>query len=87
MMVIGSPGLMCWLWSGGGGNRVPFAPWSWASFASCGCSGRKFDATTALGMTETASGLREARRVVFSLLWKVSACNLVSVRWNEAYQV
>ena len=73
MMVIGSPGPMGWLGSGGGGNSVPFAPCNWASFASCGCNGRKFDATTAFGMTETASGLREARSVVFSLLWVVLA--------------
>lgn len=32
------------------------------------CKGRKLEATTALGMTETINGSREARRTVFSLL-------------------
>lgn len=42
------------------------------SIESCD-SGRKFSATTALGMTETMSGSRDARRTQFSLLELFSA--------------
>lgn len=70
MIVIGSPGRSGWLGSGGGGSRASFEePWRWEDLASSwGWRGRKLLGTRALGITETASGFREARRVVFSLL-------------------
>lgn len=67
MIVIGSSGPIGWLGSGGGGSK---ADWEFCDrrMASPACIGRKLEATTAFGMTETLSGFRLARRVVFSLL-------------------
>ena len=68
IMVMGSPGPMGWLGSGGGGSSAPFWPCEGDDVTSSGCSGWKPLGTTALGITETARGFSDARRVVFSLL-------------------
>ena len=67
-MVMGSPGPIGWVGSGGGGSRADLSAWSCEGLTSDGLNGSKLLGTIALGMTETARGLREARRVVFSLL-------------------
>ena len=75
-MVIVSWGPSCW--GGGGGGR---ASCGFILRFFCRASGWKFSATTALGITETIRGSREARRTVFSLLYatlgKNSAWKLV----------
>ena len=69
---------MGWVGSGGGGSKALLSAWSWETFVSFGSKGWKLLGTIALGITETASGLREARRVVFSLL-----CVVASARDGE----
>lgn len=71
----------CKVCGGGGGRAEVFGlACAWAS--SDGCSGRKLEATTALGMTDTMSGSREARRTVFSLqVW------LTQMTWSTSLRV
>ena len=63
-MVMVSCGPSCW--GGGGGGR---ASCGFILRFFCRASGRKFSATTALGITDTMRGSREARKTVFSLLY------------------
>lgn len=80
-MVIVSRGPSCW--GGGGGGRASYGfilRFFWRA------SGWKFSATTALGITDTMSGSREARRTVFSLLSATLGNNPTSkVAWLTMY--
>lgn len=73
-IVMRSFGLRGAVVTGGGGGRSGIVDFGLST--SCGSSGRKLEATTALGMTETIKGSSDALSTVFSLLRRVNSAFL-----------